>query len=515
MKYFSPENSENPNGKWLRSTIKSKFSNEPFFKSLTKKDLESRSSNYSIDQRQILVNVLKDQYQEWKDDDSVISLIEKLRIENAVTVTSGHQLSLCLGPLYVHSKIRETQYLSNFLSEKYDQPVVPVFWMATEDHDFEEIRHLRFQEQDFSMGEEIKGHSVGSLPCSIAQEVVEKMISQLGGNTSIKELLICMHKAYSLGGTLADATRRLIHEFHPGILCLDASDQRLKAMACGLWEDEILNQTLYNSREISIWNNEREEPVPFRPSMMFYLKNGIRSRIDFENGEYFSDGHRWTPNELLNEASSHPERISPNALLRPIYQETILPNVSYLGGLGEIEYWLQLIPYLKQWKKSNVRINIRTSFAWWTRATQRNWSSISENGINYWTSEKEYRSHWLKILGKSDVDRYPVLETVKRVMNSHYNQNNGVEQSTDAWLQRIKRDEKRMNERIRRGSLKKVDIQMKRYKSFKNEHHPGNALQERKWTLIDLVFHFGLNSSSKYTEGLGNENNGLIWILQD
>ena len=72
-----------------------------------------------------------------------------------------------------------------------------------------------------------------------------------------------------------------------------------------------------------------------------------------------------------------------------------------------------------------------------------------------------------------------------------------------------------MNERIRRGSLKKVDIQMKRYKSFKNEHHPGNVLQERKWTLIDLVFHFGLNSSSKYTEGLGNENNGLIWILQD
>ena len=167
------------------------------------------------------------------------------------------------------------------------------------------------------------------MPANIATDVIKEMIEKLGSNQPLNELLEKFQMAYTKGGSLADATRRLIHEMHPEVLCVDASDKRLKDMALDLWRDEILTQSLYNSGDTSIWDNaKRTPPVPFNESMMFYLRDGQRTRINFENGNYYSDGIIWSPKDLIEEIESHPERISPNALLRPIYQEFILP-VSY------------------------------------------------------------------------------------------------------------------------------------------------------------------------------------------
>ena len=116
---------------------------------------------------------------------------------------------------------------------------------------------------------------------------LKEMIEKLGSNQPLNELLEKFQIAYTKGGSFADATRRLIHEMHPEVLCIDASDKRLKDMALDLWRDEILTQSLYNSRDTSIWDNaNRTPPVPFNKSMMFYLKDGRRTRINFENGNY-------------------------------------------------------------------------------------------------------------------------------------------------------------------------------------------------------------------------------------
>lgn len=516
MKYFSPDNMNNPNGGWVRSKIDSELSNDIFFQDFSHHSIEKRGLSFSKRKRIILVDVLKDQYSEWTENQDLLSRIDQLLNPKSVTVTCGHQLCVGLGPLYVHSKIRETQHLAELLSEKYNRPVVPVFWMATEDHDFEEIRHWEFKNKKFSIKDNIKGIAVGSISSAIVTEVLQRMKLELGTNISISDLLDKFHSAYAKEGTLSDATRRLVYDFHPEVICIDASDSRLKKMAGDLWEDEIINQTLYESRDASLWEkSKRAVPVPFKRSMMFYLIDGKRSRIDFENGKYVTNKKSWEPRELVDEFKSNPERVSPNALLRPIYQEYIIPNIAYLGGVGEIEYWLELIPYLRDYTKSEVRIKIRTSFAWWTRAVERKWGQISKKGVDYWTSEKIFRSSLLNSLGISDVNVFPLHEEILPLMKNLYGNKKSMGRSVESWLQRIKKDEERMNERVRRNALREESIDFERFKVFREEQHPKNILQERVWTILDLAYYFGSDSCLEYSECLKNESNGFLWILPD
>lgn len=516
MKYSSLNNENNPNGGWVRSKIDSELSNDLFFQDFSHHSIEKRSSSFSESKRIILVDVLKDQYSEWRENKDLIARIDQLLNLKSVTVTCGHQLCIGLGPLYVHSKIRETHHLAESLSEKYNRPVVPIFWMATEDHDFEEIRHWEFKNKKFSIEDNVKDLAVGSMSSAIVVEVLQRMKLELGTNASINNLLDKFHSAYNKEGTLSDATRRLVYDLHPEVICIDASDSRLKNMASDLWEDEIINQTLYKSRDTSLWEkSKREVPVPFKKSMMFYLIEGERSRIDFDNGKYVTKKKSWEPQELVNELKSNPERVSPNALLRPIYQEHIIPNIAYLGGAGEIEYWLELIPYLKDYMKSEIRIKIRTSFAWWTRNVARKWAQISKRGSDYWTSEKIFRTSLLKYLGISDENTFPIYEKIGPLMKHSYGDKKSIEGSVESWLQRIKKDEERMNERVRRNALKDESIELERFKMFRDEHHPKNILQERVWTILDLTYYFGSHSCSQYSECLKNESNGFLWILPD
>nr|AOE11446.1 conserved hypothetical protein [uncultured bacterium] len=516
MKYFSPNNENNPNGLWVRSKINSELSNDIFFQDFSHQSIEQRSSSFPKSRRTILVDVLKDQYIEWKENKVLISRIDLLLDPQSVTVTCGHQLCIGLGPLYVHSKIRETHHLAETLSHKYNRPVVPIFWMASEDHDFEEIRHWEFKNKKFSIEENIKDVAVGSISSAIVIEVLQRMKLLLGTNAPINDLLEKFYRAYNKEGTLSDATRRLVYDMHPDVICIDASDPRLKKMASNLWEDEIMNQTLYNSRDSSLWeNSKRKVPVPFKRSMMFYLIDGKRSRIDFDNGKYVTNKKSWKPKELINELKSNPERVSPNALLRPIYQEHIIPNVAYLGGSGEIEYWLELIPYLRNHMKSEVRIKIRTSFAWWTKSVERKWGQISKRELNYWTTEKSFRSFLLKSLEVSEVNTFPVHEKIAPIIKNLYGNKKSIERSVNSWLQRIKKDEERMNERIRRNALKDESIYLNRFKSFRDEHHPKNILQERVWTILDLTYYFGSDPCLQYSQSLKNESNGFLWILPD
>ena len=516
MNYFSPDNKHNPHGKWVMSRINTDFKNERFFQKITKNDILERGNSYGLKKRKILAEVLKDQYREWPEDKNIISNINKILNPASVTVTCGHQLCLGLGPLYVHSKIKETQYFSNFLCQEHNAIVIPIFWMATEDHDYEEIRHLEFQDHKFSIKKSFKGRPVGSLPANIATDVIKEMIEKLGSNQPLNELLKKFQIAYNKGGSLADATRRLIHEMHPEVLCIDASDKRLKDMALDLWRDEILSQSLYNSRDTSIWDNaKRTPPIPFNESMMFYLKDGRRTRINFENGNYYSDGIIWSPKDLIEEIESHPERISPNALLRPIYQEFILPNMSYIGGFGEVEYWLQLIPYFKKFGKLRIRIMPRTSFSWWTKSISKKWKKISNDDVHFWISKKDFREIFLKTQGIIEEYSYPLYEAAKIVIEREYNHELGVQESAKSWLQRIKNDEKRMNKRIRRNVIKRNDHDLKKFKEFRDQHHPNDKLQERHWTVLDLVYNFGSFTSSKYLDALTVQNNGFIWILEE
>ncbi len=297
---------------------------------------QMRNKAFAETNRHTLVDVLERQYQGItnKPDFSL------LRQPNTFTVTTGHQLNIFTGPLYIIYKLITTINLARRLQQAYPEyTFVPVYWMATEDHDFAEINHFSLFNTPYSWQTEQRG-AVGRMNPG--------ELNALFGQ--IPEKLSLFEKAYLEQPTLADAVRFYMHELFgaEGLICLDADDAALKRPFAPVMRDELLNQ---RSGELVQAQTEKLEALGYKTVIaprdinLFYLDDQLRERIERQPDGTYRVLHtklRFSETELLALLDEHPERFSPNVVLRPLYQETILPNLAYIGGPSEIPYWLQL-----------------------------------------------------------------------------------------------------------------------------------------------------------------------------
>jgi bacillithiol biosynthesis cysteine-adding enzyme BshC len=285
--------------------------------------------------REVLVQALEKQYAHLssKPDFSVLGQ------ENTFTVTTGHQLNIFTGPLYVIYKIVTTINLSRQLKAAYpDYNFVPVYWMATEDHDFEEISYFNLFGKKYTWQTQQKG-AVGRMNPRELGEALK----------ILPERLPIFEKAYLKHDNLADAVRCYMHDLfgHEGLVCIDGDDAELKRLFLPIIEDELMLSTAYR-----LVKNTTEQIESFgyhtqitpREINFFYLADGMRERIVREGDKYqvLNTDLKFSENEILDLARQHPEQFSPNVVLRPLYQEIILPNLAYIGGPSEVPYWMQL-----------------------------------------------------------------------------------------------------------------------------------------------------------------------------
>jgi bacillithiol synthase len=296
----------------------------------------ARRRSFSPAVRQTLVEVLTRQYAGIKDAPDFSPLLN----ENTFTVTTGHQLSIFTGPLFVIYKLITTIRLARELQQAYpDCHFVPVYWMATEDHDFEEIASVRLNGKKYTWPGEARG-AVGRLD----PRELEALLSQLPERLPLFEIAYLQHN------TLADAVRCYMHALlgKEGLVCLDADDAALKRHFLPVMEDELLQQEsgrLVADTSARIEALGYHTPVTAREINLFYLKDQLRERIvEEQEGTYsvLKTDLNFTREELLQEVGTYPERFSPNVVLRPLYQEVILPNLAYVGGPSEVPYWMQL-----------------------------------------------------------------------------------------------------------------------------------------------------------------------------
>lgn len=298
--------------------------------------------------RSVLVEVLTEQYQGLESKTAVNENIEILAKENTFTVTTGHQLNLMTGPLYFIYKIVSTINLAKKLRQEYpDRNIVPVYWMASEDHDFEEINHFVFDGKKYSWESDQKG-AVGEF------EMDERLQDLLKRMPFIPDFF---REAYRDSANLADAVRSYVHFLfgEEGLVVVDANYPRLKAIFAPIIKDDMMNQ---RANALVQEQNEKMEKLGYKPQIFpreinfFYLKGGLRERIVFNEGTYqvINTDIRWDSDALLEELGHYPERFSPNVVMRPLYQEVVLPNVAYLGGPAEVAYWFQLTSVFDYYK---------------------------------------------------------------------------------------------------------------------------------------------------------------------
>lgn len=309
------------------------------------KQIIAKQKNYAPETRKVIVKALKNQTENFEISSKTNENINKLEQENTFTITTGHQLNLCTGPVYFLYKIISVINLCETLEKEFpNYNFVPVFWMASEDHDIEEIRFFNYGNKKVSFESENKG-AVGKISTKPVKSILENL-NNLFPNTEkgvfLKELFT---KAYSLN-TLADATKFLVNELFgkKGIVILDGDDKNLKQIFVPIIKNELENEFVFNAIQNDFKDSKIKLQVNPRNINLFFLSENSRERIVFENNLYKINNTNlsFSKDEFLEILEKNPEKFSPNALFRPIYQEFILPNLNYIGGAAEIAYWLQL-----------------------------------------------------------------------------------------------------------------------------------------------------------------------------
>lgn len=301
--------------------------------------IQDKLHSFPVENRSTLVRVLEKQYDDLKISDAVQRNIALLRERNTFTVTTGHQLNIFTGPLYFIYKIVTVINACKTLRKQYpDYNFVPVYWMASEDHDYDEIKYFKLYGKKYTWDTKQKG-AVGRFnPNGLAT-----LVEQIPGDASV------FREAYSQHKTLAGAVRHYVNALFSteGLVVVDADDRELKSLIIPVIEKDIFEGV---NKECVDKTTEALESLGYKPQVycreinFFYLDQNVRSRIE-RSGDRFKvvdTNLSFSREELASLIRSEPEKFSPNVVLRPLYQEMILPNLAYVGGPAEVVYWLQL-----------------------------------------------------------------------------------------------------------------------------------------------------------------------------
>ena len=375
-----------------------------------KQQIETKRESFPKDSRKVLTQRLSEQTKHLNLSDSSLHNIELLENENTFTVTTGHQLNLFTGPLYFLYKIISAVNLAVALKEEFPEDnFVPVYWMATEDHDFEEIGFFNFKGKKLRWKKEAKG-AVGRMTTEGLDTVFEEFDKLLGGSKNAMYLRNLFKEAYLKHETLTDATRYLANELFGayGLVIIDGDDQNLKRIFAPYVKDELLHQTSF--KEVTETNAlmSREYPIQVNPREvnLFYLDENLRERILFEEGVYKVNQTDlvFSEEEMLSELESYPWKFSPNVLMRPLYQEVILPNLCYIGGGGELAYWMQLKRYFDRVDVPFPILLLRNSVLLITEKQRDKMARLNISDIEIFLKQNELIKNKVKEISDLDLD---------------------------------------------------------------------------------------------------------------
>lgn len=301
--------------------------------------------------RSLLVSVLRKQYLNFSTEGGVLDKIDSLRDSKTFTVTTAHQPSLLTGPLYFVYKIFSTIKLAEELASHYPQNnFVPIFVIGGEDHDFDEVNSISiFGKKIAWQRSDTEGGAVGMMKTESLRAVLDELKPTLGDSENAQHIFDIIEKAYTQHTLYQDATQDLLNALFGkyGLVVLNMNDTELKQQFIPIMEKEIVEQpskSLVEQTQNELADLGFKAQAFAREINLFYLRENIRERIVEENGVYraLNTDFQWqTQADILKELHDTPQYFSPNVVLRPLFQEYILPNLAYIGGGGELAYWLE------------------------------------------------------------------------------------------------------------------------------------------------------------------------------
>ena len=466
-----------------------------------KNQLEEKEKSFNLESRNVLSKSLEKQYQGFDLSEATQNNIKLLKQKNTFTVTTGHQLNLFTGPLYFLYKIFSTINLAEEISKKFPtKNIVPVYWMATEDHDFEEINYFNFQEKKVQWNLE-SGGAVGRLSTEGLSDVFQEFSSHLGSTKNAKELKKLFSEGYLKHKNLADATRFIANELFKdyGLVILDGDDLALKKMLSPIVKDELENETSFHTVSETILALEKNYKVQVNPRAinLFYLSENSRERILFENGIYKINNTNITfsKEEILREVDENPLAFSPNVIVRPLYQEVVLPNLCYIGGGGEIAYWLELKSYFEKVAVPFPILLLRNSVQIVSEKQQKKLTSLKISHQELFLKQQDLLSK--KVLENTDInlDFNLKIESLQK----QFTELKEVAKKTDiSFVGAVNAQEKKqikglenLQRRLLRAEKRRQKELVDRITDLQRQLLPNQSLEERQRNFSDYYLAYG------------------------
>ncbi len=446
--------------------------------------IESR--NFDDKNRSVLVERLQRQYEGTTTSIKLMENIKSLANENTYTITTGHQLNIFTGPLYFLYKIVTVINACKSLKEKYpDQHFVPVYWMASEDHDFEEISYFYFEGKKYEWSTDQQG-AVGRFN----PEGLKAIIDQLPRGIDF------FAKAYSKA-TLADAARHYVNHLFgdEGLVVVDADDKELKKLFIPVMEDDLFS---HSAKKAADKDTEELQSLGYKTQVsardinFFYLDENVRGRIE-KDGDSFQvvDGDiKFSETEVKEAVKEYPERFSPNVILRPLYQEMILPNLAYVGGPSEAVYWLQLKSVFEHFEVA-FPLLIPRNFA--LIVPQNDWSKWEKTGLtstDLFLDRDAAFTKWVKTNATENLSCETELNNLGKIYESIADRAVKIDPTLAQHLEALKTTAgtklEKAEKKLVRSEKRKHKDRLGQITAVKDSLFPAGSLQERRDNFLNF-----------------------------
>lgn len=452
--------------------------------------------------RTILVDTLKAQYQGLSISEKVKQNIDALAHSNCFTITTAHQPNIFTGPLYFIYKIIHAIQLADELNQAFPQKqFVPVYYMGSEDADLDELGFVNIG------GEKLiwETKQTGAVGRMLVDQSFIRLINAISGQIGVlpfgNALTGLFSNCYTIGKSIQQATLELVNALFGmyGLVVLMPDQPALKALFAPVIAKELTEQFSQQkvTETIALLQEHYKVQAAGRPINLFYLIDDKRERIEWQNGQYevVALGLTFTKEAILQELANHPERFSPNVILRGAYQETILPNIIFIGGGGELAYWLELKRVFESAGVAFPMLMLRNSFAILTPKLTQKQTSLQISDTDLFLPEhlliqqyvSKHSAHQLDLTNEltNTTAFYEGLAIRARTVDPSLNDH--VQAIASKAIKKIKA----LETKIKRAEKKKFSTAEHQIHLLKQALFPNNSLQERQDNIALLYAQYG------------------------
>jgi bacillithiol synthase len=469
-------------------------------------------------QREALALHLLNFNKKYRCSSETVMNIEKLLDENSVVVVGGQQSGVLTGPLYTIHKIITIIKLAKAQETKLSVPVVPVFWIAGEDHDFDEINHIfsvvgsKIQKRKVDQRNNWK-KSVSDL--ELDKEALKKFVIDIfldnHETNHTSALLEEINHYISISNNYVDFFSFMIHKLFKGsgIVLLDSHNKELRKLEVPFLKqlvenNEVLHQEFLH-RANGLSDNGYGEPIDRSENNahLFFHHEGTRLLLERVNSSMFSDKQRlcsFSKAELVSLIEREPENFSNNVVTRPLMQEYLLPVLAFVGGPGEIAYWATLkeVFHLFKFKVPPVVPRLSMTFvepqiAKWLEKDQLSIIEIISNGaksarnqLPYWEEKSKVET----VLENALTELEKVHSPLKDLVDQY---DKGLERLANKNELIIKRELSFLAEKIEESIRQKYDYEWLKLDMMEANIRPNDGLQERSLNIMKYLNEYGFD----------------------